>query len=316
MHINGRSRPATGLAVLILLTAFSHPLWSQAADESGTLVMVARTANAIIVSADSKVTPNDSRAPTPPIPATPVSGDRKLVNVGERSACALDGFLGRNESDLDVSASLRSWITANPKTEAREAFDALLDAAVGAWDRHHYTLDQIRNQGDGGRKIGSPITKITCGEFVDGHPIIVVGETYVKADGIWGLVAGKRIFPQEEMTVLYMGGAYQTARHFTTLIRELTFQPQSNDPKINDGDKAVREDIRANKTAMAVLSKWYSAPSTWTQTDVKDLFAPTFASVEQHFSEVGPPNNVRILTACGRRETTVEGDWPTCQPSK
>jgi hypothetical protein len=313
MRIDGRLRPAVGLAVLILLTAFSHPLWPQAADESGTLVMVARTSNAVIVSVDSKVTPHDSTAPLPALPATPIDGDRKLVNVGENSACALDGFLGANEGDKDVSASMRLWIAANPKTEAREAIDALLDAAAGEWDRRHFTLAQIQNQS---RKIDSSITKITCGEFVDGNPIIVVGETYVKADVMWEQVAGKKIFPEEEMTVLYMGGAYQTARHFTTLIEEPTFRPQSNNPKIIDGDKAVREDIRGNKTAMASLFKWYTAPLTWTQTDVKNLFVPTFASVEKHFSEeVGCPNNVRILTACGRRETTVESDWPTCPSS-
>jgi hypothetical protein len=76
----------------------------------------------------------------------------------------------------------------------------------------------------------------------------------------------------------------------------------------------VREDIRANATAMAALLKWYTAPSTWTQADVKDVFVPTFASVEKHFSEVGTPNNVRILSACRRLETTVEADWPTCPP--
>jgi hypothetical protein len=169
MHIDGKSRRATGIALLILLTSFSHPLWSQAGDESGTLVMVARTTNAVIVSVDSKVTPNDSTASSTAIPATPVSGDRKLVNVGERSACAIDGNLGANEGDKDVSASLRLWIAKNPNTEAQEAIDALLDAAVGAWDRNHFTLDQIAKQGDGGRKIGSRIAKITCGEFVKGR---------------------------------------------------------------------------------------------------------------------------------------------------
>jgi hypothetical protein len=315
MHTDGKSRLATGIVVLTLLTAFSHPLWSQAADESGTLVMVARTASAIIVSVDSKITPLDSTAKSLEPRVTPVDGDRKLVDVGEHSSCALDGFLGANEAGHDVSALMRSWVAAHPKAEAQEAINALLDAAAGPWDLRHYTLAEIAVQIKH-RKVGDPITTITCGEFVDGKPIIVVGETRVKANGLWDQVAEKTS-PQEEKTVLYMGGIYDVESFFH-LIDERSFRPES-DPKFNDGDRDVREDVRANTTATAALVKWFtapSAPSAWTQTDVKDLFVPTFASVEKHFSDwVGTPNNIRILTACGRLEATVEGDWPTCPAS-
>jgi hypothetical protein len=314
MHFDGKSRQATGIAVLILLTAFSRPLWSQAADESGTLVIVARTANAVIVGVDSKITPHNPTAALPAIPATLVSGDRKLVNVGELSACALDGNLGANEVDRDMSASLRLWTTAHPKTEAREAIDALLHAAAKAWDNHGYTLDDLAAQTPP-RKLDSKITTLTCGEFFDGHPIILVGETVVKAGGPSGQHAETNTFEEEVKTVLYMGGAFPTAHYFTTLIGAPTFLRGIDGWETNDSDRAVRQDIGANTTAMAALFKWYTTPSTLTTADLKDLLVPTFASVEKHFSEVGTPNNVRILTAYGRSETTVEGDWPTCSPS-
>jgi hypothetical protein len=81
--------------------------------------MVGRTANAVIVSVDSKITPNDSNAPQPTLVATDNDGDRKLVDVGKHSACALDGNLGSNEENLDVSASLRSWVKSHAEGSTR-----------------------------------------------------------------------------------------------------------------------------------------------------------------------------------------------------
>lgn len=304
------------LASLGVSGTVCRPLWSQIpSDESGTLVMVARTANAVIVSVDSKIMPHDSAAPPPAVPATPVSGDRKLVEVGELSACALEGFVGSNETNLDVSASMRSWIAANPKTEAREAIDALLDAAADAWDHHKFTLEQIRLQTPS-RTDGSRITTITCGEVVDGQPIIITGQTYVKAEGLSVQVAAKRRLQPDGKGYLHIGGAIPSANYFVMLVASPQYSPLSNKDEINDQDKAVREDIRANSTAMSALYKWNAVLSVWTQAEVKELFVPTFASVEKHLPEVGPPNNLRILTTCGRLEkTTVEAEWPKCPPS-
>lgn len=131
---------------------------------------------------------------------------------------------------------------------------------------------------------------------------------------------------------------YSTARYFSSsqlshILRhsDNPTTPMSIDrSKLNDGDVAVREDIRADPSAMSAFEAMQTAdreapttsnnfnapyvPPTWTQTSVQMLFSPVYASVEQHFDAiVGPPNNVRLITSCGRFATTVETKlWPTC----
>src|SRR5271156_5311940 len=90
------------------LVGFSRVAPAQTSDESGTLVMVARTADAVILSVDSAITRREGVRVT-----YLTDGDRKLIKVGEKSACAIEKFLGENKDDLDVTGALRKWVQAN-----------------------------------------------------------------------------------------------------------------------------------------------------------------------------------------------------------
>jgi hypothetical protein len=325
MHVRVR----TISYLLVLLFVLSNGItWGQAvgraSDESGTLVMVGRTADAVIVGVDSTVHPTNPLAPRPAFPVTPLDRDRKLVEVGEHSACAISGYLGWNEAGLEVSASMRGWIADHPKIEAIDAIDDLLDAAVAAWDRRHYSVAAMPN-----RQIGSPITDLVCGDFANGHPVIVRGQTYVIADGRGGQVAAKTLLRPMGEDTLYVDGVIPD-RYY--LVR-IALYPQLIDPIFNQ----VSNSIRADESTMTAFSDLLNAdkesatqrpaadvakplqylPSSWQQQSIKDMFTGVFAAVEDDtvFSkDVGTPNNVRIMTRCGRFTTTVEGQWPTCPP--
>src|ERR1700730_14432553 len=182
------------LALLILLPAVSHLLWSQTeSDESETLVMVARTSDSAILAVDSKMTASDGVQ----LDGPSLDAKRKIVNIGERSSCAVEGYVG--PKDADVADALREWSASHPKVGAAEGLSGLLSVAANMWDQHHYTIDQIRKKG---RDKGSPITTLTCVDFVDGHPVIVRGQTGVTPD----LSAGAKTLDIELGDLLYFGG--------------------------------------------------------------------------------------------------------------
>jgi len=54
-------------------------------------------------------------------------------------------------------------------------------------------------------------------------------------------------------------------------------------------------------------------PSVLTQAQVKTLFTAVCKSVEENTKQVAAPNNVRLITKCGRFNSTVEGRWPICK---
>jgi site-specific recombinase XerC len=57
-----------------------------------------------------------------------------------------------------------------------------------------------------------------------------------------------------------------------------------------------------------------SLASPMTQSDVQALFASAFDAIEANMDDFAPPNNVRILSSCGRESTTLEAKpWPTCE---
>jgi hypothetical protein len=66
---------------------------------------------------------------------------RKLVDIGKRSSCAVDGYLGPKERD--IADALREWSAVHPTINAAEGFTDLLAVAKAAWDEHNYTYPQI-----------------------------------------------------------------------------------------------------------------------------------------------------------------------------
>ena len=295
--------------------------------ESGTLIMVARTNSSVIVSVDSRINTDNGflRAPS-----LWTDGTRKLVDVGERGACALDGWIGNEKLYLAPAASLRNWVKNHPNEGPAVGIDNLLEVAAATWDQLGAKPGEpLPNN----RQANSIITTLLCGDFVDGHPVIVRGETFVKPD----FTAGYRRLPPDMGDVLYVDGVVGN-RTFRELMMnpsklELVLDQRPDLPA--DKYRMVRNDMLLNLPAMASFIAAETVEghlpnnsrnqrgattyveSSWTQSRVQDLFRPFYRSVEQHFGDVGPPNNVRIVTSCGRLSTTVEADpWPTCPVKK
>jgi hypothetical protein len=308
--------------VLFSIAGNSHnSLCAQApSDESGTLVMVARAIDMVVVSVDSKVTHNAGDAAD--IAADPVDGKRKLVQVGEKSSCAISGFIGNNTEELDVSASLRKWVENHPKTEAHDALLSLLQESAGAWDRQNYVLGKLPLN----RHIGSNINTLTCGDVVNGHPVIVRGQTIVRPDGRGGQNADYRILPSQNDDLLYVSGYINTNPLINFLANPSLVNQEKGQPAF-ESDAAIITELTNNPMAMAAFSALRDshyravrdskpeqppAPSTWASTNIQDLFTSVFAAVEAHSPDVAPPNNVSLIRPCGRFQTTVEGNWPSC----
>jgi hypothetical protein len=279
--------------------------------------MAARTESAAIIAVDSKISSKNSR---------PIAGERKLVDVGDRSACAIEGFLGYGDApELDVSEVLRQWVRDHPKREADDALDDLLKAAAGRWDNGRYPLGHLPQD----RQVGKGITVLVCAEMIRGRPWIFRGETYVNSDG----TAGEHRFYPIFGGTLYVQGVFNTTSFnvvFTGSDKAIhETLPNATDIEISQL-MAIRKDVRANSSAMNAIELWsgaatsapknayYPAPP-WRQPTVKNLFGVVFNSVEKNLPDiVGPPNNVRIISACGRKSSTVETaePWPLCRAKK
>jgi hypothetical protein len=292
-------------------------------DESGTLVMVGKTSDAVILVADSKITPSDGTHLMGEI----IDPDRKIADIGKRSSCAVVGYVG--PKDRDVANALRAWSAAHPTIDAFEGFRDLLAVAKSAWDEHHYTpLDISRHDG---RRIGSEITFLICADFVGGHPTIVSGRTVVDDD----LTARTEVLPSFSGDILYMSGVFDTTPKFLTLIDSpdlfLTGNPYA------EKFQAVRQDIVTDTTTMSKLNDWRNADdairiqraatpltptpyvaSSWSESSTKYFFSSVFTTVERNFPDhVDKPNNVRLIRSCGRFETLLDAEsWPLCPPSK
>jgi hypothetical protein len=305
-------------------------------DESGTLIMASRTSDAVVVSADSKISHNGREN----YPTNPTDGQRKLVDVGDKSGCAIAGFLGQNTPNLDVASALRSWVENHPHVEAKEALNGLLEAAAKAWDRESYPLAELAHQH---RRVGSSITKLLCGSFIDGAPYIVRGETLVKLkeDDPSSQVADQRTLSPLGADLLYIEGEIDT-KNLVYIIQNpsqlLARFPEllNRHPELSDFIFDVNRDINSNADAMEAFEKWQvpdnfvkdagknmelnNGPMTnqvpslsWNQSDIKTLFAALYSTVEHYSSEVGSPNNLRVIHPCGRLSGTVDAsEWPTC----
>jgi hypothetical protein len=314
------------LGILWVISFSAADSWSQTfkgSDESGTLVMVARSKSAVVLSVDSKVTHLKPLPGFPDIPIDPNDIERKIVDVGQHGACAIDGYLGSREPHKDVAEALREWIRANPKTEVREGISDLLEAAADAGDRQKYSPDELPQ----GRKRGYRITLLVCGDFFDGHPAIIRGETYVAEDGS----AGQRLLTPEMGDIFYVAGPFETG-YFIALMTSPETVGQVTHSQTFPSDFKISADFRSSASAATALEAWRAADiqiraganssssldalPTWSESVIKDLFVPVFTSVESHLQEVAPPNHVRLITVCGRFVTTLEAErWPSCPSS-
>jgi len=306
--------------LLLAVGSLANSLSAQqniATDESATLVMAARTRSAVFISVDSEI---DSSYGPSADPTIWTDSKAKLVDVGKTGACAIDGWVGNARALLSVAASLRDWATSHPTEGPFEAINELLTVAANTWDRGGFMPGQALPKG---RHPGDDITTLTCGDVVDGEPVVVKGQTIVDFDNS----AGYKILNLDPRAVLYVDGVIQTWE----LPMLFSGDPSTVPRKIQSVNLQalihMNEDLQSNVSAInafrvsqAMKDLGVESPlsqSIWTETTVRAIFEPIFATVERNMSsQVGPPNNVRIITPCGRFTTTVEVDpWPTC-PAK
>jgi hypothetical protein len=326
-HHDFRSRLACLAIVFISFSAAKAQIVDEKSDESGTLVLVARTKTSVVVSVDSKIT-QSSEVSSYLRQKRPINPRRKLIDVGDRSACALSGNLGIENEESDVSISLRNWVFKHPHIEANKGLSGLLSAAAEAWNRRKFKpSDPLPNR----RKPGYPITNVFCGGFANGKIFIVRGRTVVDINSS----ARFEDIPPYAGDLLYLEGVLATGVFLPIVVdpkRHPNTTPQ--DLKLHQD---VIQDIRSNVGANNALSAWYEnsfqaeicrrqqgseyapncPPPRWLISQVKDLFTALFESVERRVPiEVASPNNARVIEACGRFPTTVEAKhWDFCRTS-
>jgi hypothetical protein len=287
-------------------------------DESGTLVMAARTTSGVVIAIDSAITyENQSH-----IQSVSIDGDRKLIDIGRSGACAIEGFTGNVRGGNDIAQEARIWLRANPKASGFEALTGILNVAVKSWDSEHY-IRSFLGTFPGDRFVGADITHIMCGEIFDDGPGIIEANTTVAADG-----------SAKPSRLLRIVGSFECLGYcdWPTLVGLIqnTDSPATATLDFQKVYPKVREDILSDPLAVKSLqafiveqkrtTKIYQnsggkpvfPQSKLTQAQVKTLFTTFFESVERNTDGVAPPNNVRLITKCGRFSSTVGGTWRTC----
>jgi hypothetical protein len=301
-------------AILALSFFLGSALAVAQSDESGTLVMAARTPDGVVLAVDSAVTNNG--VPT-------VNGHRKLVDVGQSGACAIAGFVGNEEHGNDISQTVRSWLKANPDVSGMAAISGILKIATKSWDSEHYSLGHLPDN----RQPGDDITGIICADQLPDGPAILEAHTNVATNGSAQSYEPFKVFGSFECN------GFCTYDTIVGLIKNPN-PPQPATSKIESRETypKIRKDILSNPLAYKAVQAFIAEQkrtdelrretggrpsfpfiSTLDQAQVKILFVAYFKSVERYTKHVAPPNVVRLIRACGRFNSTVEGPWPTCK---
>lgn len=288
-------------------------------DESGTLVMVARTTSGIVVAVDSAITTQD------PITGhkTVIKGQRrKLVDFGKYGACTIDAFTGYAEDGNIIADEARSWLKANPTAKGFEALNGILMVAGTSWNREHYSPGYMGTY-PGNRRVGDLISHIVCGDLIGDDFMIIEGDTTVAADGTASIGRGFGIGASFEF-----GGFFEYPM-LLGLINNIDAPPTSTAELVRIYP-IIRADILSDPSVVSALQAFINDQKRITdirektvgqpvmprpaliQSQVQTLFAAAYKSVEQNTQFVASPNNVRLLSKCGRIATTVEQPWPTC----
>jgi hypothetical protein len=248
-----------------------------------------------------------------------IDGSRKLIDVGTRSACAIEGFSGNAFTGNNLGRDIRDWVRAHPGVNAAQAISSILRVAANSWNKEHY------HEFPQGRKVGDLITTIVCGdEYSDGLGILIAA-TKIAPDGKAVVVPVERI-----LSPMYVGGAFPTTDIFLGLILKRQIPPDLSS-HFRKTYEAVYKDIRGDTSAMDALNATLTAenemhnesetsfikpfypPSPLAQANLKTLFAAVYKSVEANTNTVARPNQVRLITKCGRFATSVEATWRTCK---
>jgi hypothetical protein len=309
------------LGVIFLI--FPCVLWTRAnaqSDESGTLVMVARTTEEIVVSVDSAIATLD-----PTTQQTSVISDpsRKLIDVGMYGACTIDGFTGFSIHHNIISDKARAWLAANPSAVGFEALNGLLVIAAASWNSEGY-LPNFAGMYAGGRHVGSNVSHIVCGDLIDKDFMIIEGDTILGSDGRASIGRGFGIAASFEF------GGYFDYKTLLGLVDNAAAPPTATSDFIR-AYPIIRQEMLADPHVIQALKSFINdlkrttdfihqhstnpvmPPPALEQSQVQTLFAAAYKSVEDNTQFVVAPNSVRLLSKCGRVSTTVEQTWTRCK---
>jgi hypothetical protein len=290
-------------------------------DESGTLVMIARTNFGIVVAVDSAISTLDPKTHRPTVITDP---SRKLIDLGKFGACTIDGFTGESDHGNILAFDARTWLTQHPSAKGADALIGILHVAKNSWDRERYFPD-ASGRYPGERRAGDPISDIMCGDlFNDGFGIIEA-QTTVAHDGSAAVPTrvnriGASFDLGGVLTYPILLGLIENKDAPSGFSRKLKpaypafRQGVLSDPKVVKSLQAFRnEQTRIERIYNPAAQTDTFPQSTLTQADVNTLFTAVYKNIERITKVVGPPNNVRLLSKCGRVNTTIEKTWPTCQ---
>lgn len=305
------------VATAIMLLGSSY-LGAQS-DESGTLVIAARTKGEVILAIDSQVTRTDFHGPDVMGEPTPL---KKLVDIGERGSCAIVGWEGDGTRGIVVANDIRRVLEQHPQTDLSGLMGVMLDSAAKTWDGAEYQLDSLPRH----RQPGGLITELVCVGKVGGRPSILVGRTTVSNTG--AAIPGQ--IPLECGGLFYLNGYLQLNIYF-----DIADAPENakywSEPGTNryaklpqvaaslssdDGARAALSVLKAELKPILIEGRLTCAtvpdtiaPRSWTLPLIRSLFMSLFNSVEQNSSEVAKPNNLRIVSQAGVVSSTVEAAW-------
>jgi len=301
-------------------------------DESGTLILIAHTKDAVILSVDSKVTSDygsvslSAELEKHPDAGTRIASDaaknRKLIDVGRFSSCAISGFLGLPFGNLDVATAMRRYAGEHPRVEADEAMNSLLLVAAQVWDTNIVGEGSLPKN----RQTNDLITSVWCGTISSGKPTVLHGETYVNANrkAYW------RRRDDYSPSGIYLAGELHTD-DFIGFLMNPNLKAEDKDPRdlpLIQLYRGVVDDLSSDVGVPGTLAEWkaqalQARPSNMgaphqnltklSRPHLKALFYVLFSSVEKRSEHVGPPYNVRLILPCSRIKTTIDAkQWTSC----
>jgi hypothetical protein len=305
--------------ILLIFLSVRSTRTNAQSDESGTLVMVARTTTGIVVSVDSAITTKD-----PVTLQTSVVRDpsRKLIDFAQYGACTIDAFTGESAHGNILANQAREWLKANPAAKGFEALNGILVVAATSWNSEHY-VPSFLGVYPGDRRVGDLVSHIVCGDLIGNDFMIIQGDTTLAADGTASISRAVGIGASFELGGFFdyqmllglsdnkdagPGAKSDLARAYPAVRQEML-----SDPKVVQALKSfINEQKRTTDFMQQHRANPVMPPPALEQSQVQTLFAAAYKSVEENTRFVSAPNNVRLLSKCGRVSTTVEEKWTIC----
>lgn len=285
-------------------------------DESGTLIVAAKTSDGALLAVDGRVTRTLANGALVYI----TRPEDKLVYLPGKGACAIDGWLGWVDKNLSVADSLRLVAKQNGASNIEELFQKFLAEDERVWEQAQYIDGHYPN----GRRTGDLINDLSCVGNDGVQPVLLIGQV--------------GIAPHERTKEQFIQG--QCVNFF--YIRGFTSLEDFVDPEFGKGIslatpqerqhfedlKQVRSVISSNMLAQASLRQFdlFAHPQVqdhhqcecrfnqasyagWRVELLRPFILSLFSSVESRTNTVAKPNTIVLVNGRAVRKLALENDW-------